>query len=420
MPQTRFSTLGEKFLINEKLVYSENEGNDPKVHGLLMNARMIQGIFDDEMDPSRFERWGFGSWDPEAQTDRLIAALPQWYAKGLRAITVGLQGGGPCFTVDNATIKNNPFGEDGKEFDARYASRIDRLIQAADRIGMLVIVSYFYAQQSWHLKDGRAVRNAVGCASRFLRDGGYTNVIIEVANEMDLPLFDRHPIIHESQGMAALIDLAREESGGMMVGCSGTGGYVDREVAEASDIILIHGNAQTRQQYYNMFTKVRSWGLNRPIVCNEDSQKISQLDVSYKGGVSWGYYNNMTLQEPPTDWTIKRGEDQFFAWRMADGLGIAQDPIPADDQFYLQGLEADWEYNGERWIRLAALYPEKINYVEFYLNDVLVYTSYDEPFTVNFVDTWCQLGWKVKPTDKEWKAVIHLHNGEIVEKTVAL
>ena len=113
MSQTHISIQGERFTINGQLTYAEIEGSRPSVQGLLMNARFIQGIFDDRAAPERFARWGYETWDAAAQTRRLVEALPQWHAHGLRAFTVGLQGGGPCFTVDNATIDNNPFGEEG-------------------------------------------------------------------------------------------------------------------------------------------------------------------------------------------------------------------------------------------------------------------------------------------------------------------
>ncbi|HAA78670.1 TPA: hypothetical protein DCE37_26530, partial [Candidatus Latescibacteria bacterium] len=90
---------------------------------------------------------------------------------------------------------------------------------------------------------------------------------------------------------------ARDESGGMAAGCSGGGGYRKREVAEASDYILVHGNGQSRQRYYNMILEVKSWDQNKPIVCNEDSPAIGNMGVAYKTATSWGYYNNMTKQE---------------------------------------------------------------------------------------------------------------------------
>lgn len=419
MGKTTLSIQSEKILINDKLVYSEIDGSKDEAHGLLMNARFIQGIFDDKANPERFARWGKSEWDANKNTDDLIAALPEWYRFGLRAFTVGFQGGGPCFTTPNHSIENNPFGEDGKEIDPEYASRMDKLIRAADELGMVVIVSYFYGDQAKRLKDGKAVRNAVTSASRFLKDGGFTNVIIEVANEMNIGSFEAHPIIQQPEGMASLIDLARAESGGMLVGCSGGGGYRNREVAEASDIILIHGNGCTRQRYYNMIQEVRGWGFDRPIVCNEDSQAISQIDVAYKTQTSWGYYNNMTKQEPPANWGITKGEDAFFAWRMAHGIGIEVDDIAIEEQYYLQGLEPDWSYEGQRWIRLASLYPETISSVDFYRNGKLYYTSYDDPFSIHFETNWRQKGVRVADGDGDWKAVVHLTDGTVIEKSAS-
>ena len=416
MARTQVGIEGEKFLVNGQLTYSEIDGSRPDAHGLLMNARFIQGIFDDAMDPNRFARWGRGEWNAMQNTERLVAALPDWYGYGLRAFTTGFQGGGPCFTTPNDTIQNNPFGEDGMTLDADYAERMDTLIQGADAVGMVVIASFFYGSQTRWLKDENAIRNAVTTASRFLK--GRSNVIIEVANEMNISAFKRHPIIHEPAGMVQLLDLARKESGGLPCGCSGGGGYRDRDVASASDVILIHGNSCTRQRYYNMIREVRGWNLNRPIVCNEDSQAIGQLEVAYKTQTSWGYYNNMTKQEPPADWGITHGEDTFFASRMAKGIGIRVDEIAPDDQYYLQGLEPDWAYRGQRWLRLASLYPESISYVDFYRNGELYYTAYDEPFAVHFQTNWRQGGIAVQDDDSEWTAVIHRGDGEILEKTV--
>lgn len=418
MAQTRVAIRGGSFLINGKLTYSEIENSHPNVHGLLMNARFIQGIFDDQAAPERFARFGHDTWDPAENTTRLIAALPEWVAHGLRAFTVGFQGGGPCFTTDNDTIHNNPFGETGTSLDPAYAERMDRLIRGADANGMVVIVSYFYGAQARRLRDGKAVRSAVVTASRFLREGGYTNVIVEVANEMNIgPFRDHHPIIHTPEGMASLIDLAREESGGLPVGCSGAGGYSNREVAEASDVVLIHGNGCSRQRFYNLIRTVQSWDLGRPVVCNEDSQAIGQLQVAFKTGTSWGYYNNMTKQEPPADWSITAGEDTFFARRLAEGIGISQPPLPREKQYYLQGFEPHMQVEGKHWVRLASLYPETIDHVDFSQDGELVYTAYDEPFTVHYRSNWMQGPWEVEAGEHTWEAAVHLRDGETLVKT---
>jgi len=417
MPQTAFDTQGTACLINGRPTYADIAGSNPAGHGLLMNARFIQGVFDDRAGPARFARFGHAEWDPEGNTDRLIAALPAWHAYGLRAFTVGLQGGGPVFTIDDwRSIDNNPFGSDGRSFDPAYAGRLDRLIRGADAAGMVVMVSLLYQAQAPRLRDGRAVREAVSTAARFLRDGGYTNVIIEVANEYNLDRFANHPIIQTAEGIVTLIDLARSESGGLPVGASGGGGYANREVAEASDVVLIHGNNCTRQSYYNLVKRVQGWGLNKPIICNEDSPCYGQLKVAWQTRTSWGYYNNLTKQEPPADWGITPGEDAFFAQRMAEGIGLPVSPLPPEDHYYFQGFEPQLTLNGQRWLRLAALYPEQVDYVEFYRNGQLIEVAYQAPFFIDYRTTWIQGPVSMRPDDKTWLARVVQTDGRVVEK----
>lgn len=406
MYQTKVTVQGTQFLINGSLIYSEDQRTPEKYHGLLMNARFIQGIFDDKEDVSRFNRFG-RMFDPSQNTTNLIEALPSWYEKGLRAFTVGLQGGGPCFTTDNATIKNNPFSEDGLSVDEAYLKRLHQLILAADAIGMVVIVSVFYPGQVRAMKNAASIVNALKTVCCFLKEKAYTNVMIEVCNEFNL--VKEHAIIGEAEGMSTLIHIAKEASGGMLVGSSGTGGVVNQEVCEASDVVLIHGNGLSRQGFYRLIKQTKGYAPDKPIVCNEDSQAIGNMIVAMKEGVSWGYYNNMTKQEPPADWSITRGEDEFFAERLAAELGLVHKE--EHNKFYLQGLEQDSIWHDQRWLRVASLYPETIDYVEFYNNGDYVDTCYVEPFSMHYKWNWMQGAVQVKHTD-QWSAKVYLANGE--------
>lgn len=414
MSKTKIEIIGEHFYINGRKTYSEIENNNKNVHGLLMNARFIQGIFDDKADKARFNRFG-KIFDPEQNTDDLIKALPEWYSYGLRAFTVGLQGGGPCFTTDNASIDNNPFSEDGKSIDTAYLKRLDRLINAADEIGMIVIVSIFYHGQAKRMKNDITIINGVIAACDFLRSNAYTNVMIEVANEYDIGDFKSHPIINTPIGITGLINLAKKHSDGILVGCSGTGGHINSEVCLASDYILIHGNGCSRQMYYNLIQKARMFSPDKPVVCNEDSQAIGQLDVAFRTNSSWGYYNNLTKQEPPANWAVTEGEDRFFAYRMAMGLGIDVSPLKMNEQYYLQGLELDIQCNGKRWISVASLYPESINYVEFFINNKHIYTCYDESFSLNFNSNWHQSPIEISNEDVIG-AKIYLRDSKVIKK----
>ncbi|MEO0587136.1 MAG: hypothetical protein AAF078_05800 [Planctomycetota bacterium] len=418
---------GTRFRIDGELTYADNAETHTQTRGLLMNARFIQGVFDDAAGRQRYARFGHGAYDPEAQTDRLIAALPAWHAMGLRAFTVGVQGGGPCFTTPNPEIDNNPFGARGDALDPAYAARLDRLIRAADAAGVAVIVSFLYGRQTLRLEDDAAVERAVTTGARFLREGGYTNCMIEIANERNVDEFRQRPIVFEPYGMARLIEVARRESGGLPTGCSGTGGNVARPIVEASDVVLIHGNGCSRQRYLHTIEQARAWGAGKPVVCNEDSPALSNLAVSVREGVSWGYYNNWTKQEPPTDFGVRAGHDRFFAWRMAESVGLEPEPIAEEGQFVLYGLgEHELAEHLQRpgamhrWPGLACLWPERVDRVAFYRDGALVETCYDDPFAVGWRSNWLHFGCEAEPGRHAWKAVATLVDGsEVVREAEA-
>lgn len=345
--------------------------------------------------------------------------MPAWYEKGLRAITVGLQGGGPIYSYqDWSTIDTGSFSRDGKTMDPGCCRRITRIIQACDQLGMLVIVSFLYQAQAHWFQDGVALCRAIRTACAFLKELPYSNIILEVVNEHDVGGFLRHPVISSGEGMGTLIPLVREWSGNRFaVGCSGGGGSYHREVAAQSDVILIHGNGLRRQAYYDFVRRVQADFPNKPIVCNEDSQCFSQLAVSEATHTSWGYYNNTTKQEPPSPWEITQGDDAFFAQRLEQ---LIYGKAMRKTGFYLQGFEPDTHIEGRRYIRLASLYPEKIGRVEFYEDDRLLYTAFEEPFLLYALTTWEQKPYIPSKDAKIFTAVIYLHSGEALREQKAL
>lgn len=390
MGKTILEIKKDNFYINGNKTYSDS--SNVNARGLLMNARFIQGVFDAQTHKEDFNRFG-EIFDAEKNTDELIRALPEWYRYGLRAITVGLQGGGPCFTMDKiGDFKNNPYSENGESINSEYLRRLDKVIRAADEIGMVVIVSFFYICQADIFKDNSSVIEAVKNSMRFLVEQKYTNIMVDIANEHDF--FERqnaNEMIGKEENMVQLIKIAQEECNNMIpIGCSCLGGVLREKVALQSDIVLIHGNGCNRTGYYKLIKRAKELCPNKPIVCNEDSQVIENMIVSIDNHVSWGYYNNMTKQEPPVVWNVTRGEDQFFANRLAEKLGYDCDEIDEEDKIYLQGFEKNMTVDSRRWIRVASLYPELIDRVEYYVDGELKYTAYDKGFLMNFIWTWRQ------------------------------
>jgi hypothetical protein len=76
--RTSIGIRGDQFLINGEPTYKGRTWNGDRIEGLLMNSRMVQGIFDDA-NPATVQRWAYpdtGRWDPLWNTREFIAAMP--------------------------------------------------------------------------------------------------------------------------------------------------------------------------------------------------------------------------------------------------------------------------------------------------------------------------------------------------------
>jgi len=93
---TVVSIQGREFLVNGHPTYEGRTYDGMPIQGLLLNSRMVQGIFDDRNAETR-SRWNYpdGPWDPDRNTREFIDAMPLWKAEGLMAFTINLQGGSP-------------------------------------------------------------------------------------------------------------------------------------------------------------------------------------------------------------------------------------------------------------------------------------------------------------------------------------
>ena len=75
---TEVSIRGEQFFVNGEPTYKGRVWNGHKIEGLLMNSRMVQGIYDD-LNPETRGMWAYpdtGVWDADRNTAEFIAAMP--------------------------------------------------------------------------------------------------------------------------------------------------------------------------------------------------------------------------------------------------------------------------------------------------------------------------------------------------------
>lgn len=420
MGKTTYAIRGRDFYINGKPTYAEIPGGNKAAQGLLFNARFVQGLFQDVKPENigNFDRFG-KLFDADRNTDELIAGLPDWYAMGLRAFTVGLLGGGPCMSLkDWGTLEFGTFSPDGLTIDQGVLGRLNRIVKAADDLGMLVIVSYLYQGQIRYFNSDQAVEVACKTATEAVCSLGYDNIIIEVFNEYDI-VEKKVPgsNLHKPEIMADLVKKIKGWCAGRFAVGSSTYSVreIDRPVLEASDVCLFHGNDSTRQGLHNRAKMIREWCPDKPLVVNEDSAKITQMDVAFEEHFSWGYYNNLTKQEPPCDWGITPGEDTYFARRMASGIGIQLPDQPAEDSITLQGFEPHIHLaGGERFIRVSSLYPEKIDRVRFYEDGRLLEVAYEEPFYHLPLSTWHQAAYVPSPGAREFVAQVMKRDGSVL------
>ena len=328
--KTAVSINDEAWLINGELTYPGQSFRGQRIEGLLLNSRMVNAIFDDENEHTRF-LWHYPdtkSWDPARNTQEFLAAMPDYRAHGLLAITVNLQGGAPsgyyqmpAFRQYLASIgveieddllwagvpsphsqpwHNSTFDAMGNLKQA-YLNRLIPILDRADELGMVVILGLFYQGQDERLRDETAVRHAVDEACGWVLDQGYTNVVIEINNECNTRY--EHEIlqperVHELIAQAKAISRNGRR---LLVGTSyGGGGWIPSEaVADVSDFLLVHGNGITDPNEIAAVvdrTRALSTYTPKPILFNEDDhfdfdQPENNFMAALSRYASWGYFD---------------------------------------------------------------------------------------------------------------------------------
>ncbi|MBI1388732.1 MAG: hypothetical protein GC154_09830 [bacterium] len=283
-----------------------NQGSEAE--GLLMNVRMVNATFEDR---------NRSDFDSEANTYAFLRALPEYAASGVNAFTFNLQGGMPGYEK----ALNSAFNPDGS-LRPEYMKRIARVIEACGREGCAVILGLFYQRQDQVLRDADAVRTGVVNAVKWVKQQGYRNVAIEIANEFSHGGFD-HAILKTPEGEVELIQLAHQVAPGLLVAASGVGdGRMDAAIAHEADFILIHFNGTPVEQIGERIEALKPFG--KPIVCNEDDktgeEAASALRACVKHGASWGYMNNTVNQYQPFEFNGTKDDPIVYeAFRKAAG-----------------------------------------------------------------------------------------------------
>lgn len=328
---TTVSIKGDEFYINGKPTYEGRHWEGNKVQGLLINSRMVQGIFDDLNPETRslFVYPDTKKWDPERNTREFVEAMDEWHRHGLNSFTLNLQGGSPVGYGNQKNWLNSAYYEDGR-LRPEFMARLEKILNRADELNMVVILGLFYFGQDQHLRDEQAIIQGVRNAINWLFEKGYRNVLIEVNNECNIRQYDHEILkperVHE---LIELVKAMKKKGYRYLVSTSYGGNFVPKpNVVKSSDFILIHGNGvsgyEAMQRLIDSTREVEGYR-TMPVVVNEDDhfdfdQKKNNFVAAVEKYVSWGYFDyrkdgedfSVGYQTVPVDWGITSDRKRAF------------------------------------------------------------------------------------------------------------
>jgi len=338
--RTTISIQGNQFYLDGELTYKGRYWEGSKIEGLLMNSRMVQGIFDD-VNPETAPKWKYpdtGTWDPDRNTDEFVSAMEDWNANGVISFTINLQGGSPM-GYGNQGWHNSAYTKTG-ELKPEYTMRLKRILDRAEDLKMVPILGLFYFGQDQFLEDDAAVMNATENAISWLLEQGYRNLLVEVANESDNGAYDRDIITADRiDELINLVKSLKKDGFRYLAGTSYNGNTIPgANVVKASDFILIHGNGvEEPARITEMVESVKQVEGYRPmpILFNEDDhydfdQENNNLVAAIKAYASWGYFDFRRTGEPyedgfqsvPVDWKISSERKKAFFGKVKEITGF--------------------------------------------------------------------------------------------------
>eukprot|EP01084_Bolivina_argentea_P320714 556507_1 len=337
---TNLTIKKTNFYINEVITYSNCSDWTHTTKGLLLNSRMIQGVFDDA-NPSTQHYWYYPdtkTWNATRNVVEFIGNMSRWKSYGVLAFTVGLQGGGPGegypdpqpWIVSAFDFKTGALNPD-------YLTRLEMILDKADQLGMVPIVQFFYWGQAERFnKNNKAINASIMNMMDWFISKPYMNILIDVANECSNHNYEG-TILYCSDSMATTIksmkNYVKSKTGktnqelGIYFGSSYWGGVPNTNMIEASDIILLHGNDQSPSGIQKFMNEM--WGNNafssnpKPIIFNEDpntnfNSGSNNMKTAIMNHASWGFYYQGTndykdgYQSPPVDWNVDTSQKEAF------------------------------------------------------------------------------------------------------------
>jgi hypothetical protein len=195
---------------------------------------------------------------------------------------------------------------------------------------MVVIVNYFYVKHARRLDGEAAARRITERVTDWLLGTGFHNILVDVANESA----DWWRVAHfQPDAIHKLIEIVQQTrlNGRRLLAGSSTGGGEDLPHGrwqEIEDFHMPHGNglrpAELRRKLQRLKTTEVFLKKPKPILINEDSVFLENLEAAVAEYASWGFYHQGygSHYKDLSDWTVKGRETSY-----ADLSGFQTVPV---------------------------------------------------------------------------------------------
>jgi hypothetical protein len=192
------------------------------------------------------------------------------------------------------------FRPDGS-LDPERLERLERLLRAADERGMMVNLIYFRAEDNF--QSTAAIDQAASHLTGWLIAKDFRNVLVDVANEYDLPGGQWRFQGYIPQNIIPLIDEVRERYGHAgytaPVSASSDGRMLYPKSLEGQvDMVLLHGNGRDAKEKARRAAQLKN--VRRPVLMTGDGngrgpardrleQDLASCDIFFHQAEGWGF-----------------------------------------------------------------------------------------------------------------------------------
>ena len=298
-----------------KETYSEGRYRG-KARGKLMGIRLSEALFDGTGLSGK-------AFDPDRNTGRVIQALDLYAEYGIRAITVSLQGsrddGSSSATTELGSgalsmgpVQFSAFEPDGA-LKSGWMARLGRLLQAADRKGMVVCVTYFSHGREEMFDSTGAIVAAARNVTDWLIENNFRNVVIDVADSWNGAASEWGQGNFIPEYISYLVEDVRERFHGadfaLPIGASTDGSMTyPASLAQICDVVLVRGDGRSPGQKRS---RLRELEANlRPVwmVGDDNGREISEANLLrevssaaevFQNGAGWTYRPWRQVRRPP-------------------------------------------------------------------------------------------------------------------------